>query len=336
MVYGYVWSMTINICAALQPRFPLPTPRVLEEGNGGAPSHFLVLPSCAQATATTDAVLAICRTAARRLRNRSLVINITELPCGLLQVTMQIIAVGLDNSAGQLGNAIERIVEHCWRLGAVPYFHSVWRWRVTFFDIHNDTSTGHHEACYETRLRRGHESIVRDLFKGRPAPVLARIGRTICAILSSPNTGPTAIPLLLDNPIVVFYAGRTCRASEQGFSALMIARIHRETGACNVLYMRGRIFPGKMTRAPMAGQLGVLQGLRTCRRYGWGPVHSGARGGQQSRDGSTAPHEDAAAEAGPQGAILDDSEDRGRCRGGHLDGDAERTHAGGPRDPASS
>jgi hypothetical protein len=195
------------------------------------------------------------------------------VPSGLLQAISQILADRLEDSAGQVGDAIETIVMRCWRLGAALYFHSVCRWRVAFFDSHDETSKKHHEACYATRLRSGHASIVRDLFQGRQTPVIARDGRVLCGILNSSGPGPVELPLPNDSSIVVSYVGRTTGTPGQGFSGVMISRVHKETGARRILYMRGRLYPGKMTRAPLAMQLGVLQGMRTCRRYGWGPVH---------------------------------------------------------------
>jgi hypothetical protein len=200
-------------------------------------------------------------------------LTLPEVPRGLLTATGRILADSLDDSSGQVGDSIELIVARCWRLGAALYFHSVWRWRVTFFDSHNDTSKEHHDACYVSRLRSGHARIMGDLFQGRHTPVIVRVGRVLCALLNGSGPGPMDLPLLGDNSIVVCYAGRTKGTPEQGFSGVLIARVHRETGASRILYMCGRLYHGKMTRAPLAMQLGLMQGLRTCRRYGWGPVH---------------------------------------------------------------
>jgi hypothetical protein len=200
-------------------------------------------------------------------------LTVPGVSTGLLKTTGQILAGSMDDSAGQVGAAIETAVERCWRLGAALYFHSVWRWRVAFFDSHNDTSPEHHEACYATRLRNGYASVVRDLLQGRQTPVIARVGRALCDILNGSGSGPKGLPMPSGPTIIVFYAGRTNGTTEQGFSGVMIARFHKESGASRLLYTRGRKYPGKMTRAPLAMQLGVLQGLRTCRRHGWGPVH---------------------------------------------------------------
>jgi hypothetical protein len=48
---------------------------------------------------------------------------------------------------------------------------------VAFFDSHNDITQEHHEACFATRLRRGHETSVRDLITGRPTTVMSALGR---------------------------------------------------------------------------------------------------------------------------------------------------------------
>jgi hypothetical protein len=79
------------------------------------------------------------------------------------------------------------------------------------------------------------------------------------------------LPLPRDASIIVFYAGRTASTTEQGVNGVLIARVYKESGASRIMHMRGRMYPGKMTRAPLA--MGVLQGLRMCRRDGWGPVH---------------------------------------------------------------
>ncbi|KAG7381120.1 hypothetical protein PHYPSEUDO_006446 [Phytophthora pseudosyringae] len=117
-----------------------------------------------------------------------------------------------------------------------PRSSAVFRWRVAYFDQHNDITKERHEANYAARLRSGHATIVRDFFKGRPNKAMA--------------TSP-----------------------EQGYSGVMIARVQEVTGTCQVLYMSGRLYTGKMTRAHKAIQLGLLKGLRVYRRHAWGPVH---------------------------------------------------------------
>jgi hypothetical protein len=200
-------------------------------------------------------------------------LTLPEVPSGLLTATGRILADSMDDSSSKVGDSIELIAARCWRLGAALYFHSVWRWRVAFFDSHNDTSKEHHEACYVSRLRSGHASIVGELFQGRQTPAITRIGRVLCAVLNGSGPGPMELPLRSACRIVVFYAGRTTGTPVQGFSGVLIARVHHETGASSILYMRGRLYQGEMTRAPLAMQLGLMHGLRTCRRYGWGPVH---------------------------------------------------------------
>jgi hypothetical protein len=53
----------------------------------------------------------------------------------------------------------------------------------------------------------------------------------------------------------------------------VITRVQEVIGHCQVLYMSGRLHGGKMTHPHKDTQLGLLRGLRTCRRQALGPVH---------------------------------------------------------------
>jgi hypothetical protein len=89
-------------------------------------------------------------------------LNPRHQPSEILAVTARISANSGSDAVNRIHGGIDKIVDQCWGIGAALYFHCTWRWRVSFFDPHNDVSTAHHEAGFSTRLTRGHASITAD------------------------------------------------------------------------------------------------------------------------------------------------------------------------------
>jgi ribonuclease HI len=153
------------------------------------------------------------------------------------------------------------------------YFHCVWRWRVAHFDAHNDISRAHHEVVFAARLRNGHDTVVRNNISSQPGTEIARAGRVICSMLGG-KWSHQPVPAGGDGHVIlVFHAGRICVDTATGVSGTMIARVQRVTGIFQVLFLGGHQYNGKMTGGHRASHLGLLKGLRACKRFNWSPVH---------------------------------------------------------------
>jgi len=169
--------------------------------------------------------------------------------------------------------SIERLLAHCWSLGAALYFHSVHFWRVAFFDPHNDVSREHQEAKCAARLRSGHATVAREVCQDRFNSAVDRTGRVVCEMLGGSWTGPPQHSTSGAREVLLFIAGRTAEAPEQGFSGVMVARVQGVTRESQVLLLKGCRYTGKRSRAQQAINVGLLVALRMCRCRGWGPVH---------------------------------------------------------------
>jgi ribonuclease HI len=197
-----------------------------------------------------------------------------EVPVAIARITGEILVDSIGDSAGTSGDVVETMLAQCWTIGAALYFHSAWRWRLAYFDPHNDTTRKRQEAAYAARLRTGHATAVRECLTGRPDTETTRVGRVICERLGGYWTGTTHVSVTAGSAVIIFVAGRTTRVKEQGYSGVLIARVHAVTEVQQkVLYLGGSRYPGKMARAQQAIHLGLLAALRQCRRREWGPVH---------------------------------------------------------------
>jgi hypothetical protein len=87
-------------------------------------------------------------------------LTLQEEPTAIIKQTGSILADCMDVTIGDLGGIVESIVEQCWALGAAQYLHAVWRWRVAFFDEHNNTTREYHEANFKARLRSSHAGLM--------------------------------------------------------------------------------------------------------------------------------------------------------------------------------
>jgi ribonuclease HI len=200
-------------------------------------------------------------------------LTLPEIPSQVARITGQLLAADLWVDAGAHGDFVERILAHCWSLGAALYFHSIWRWRVAFFDPHNDVTRAHQEASYAARLRSGHATVARECCQGRLNSAVDRAGRAVCEMLGGNRTGPHHRSGNGDSAVILFIAGRTTGTPEQGLSGVMVARVHFLTRASQMMYLKGSRYPGKRPRAQKAIYVGLLGALRVCLQRGWGPVH---------------------------------------------------------------
>jgi hypothetical protein len=200
-------------------------------------------------------------------------LSLETIPSNILAAAGRCIAECLDGTISQLGDVVERIVTQCWRLGAALYFHCVWRWRVAHFDQHNDVSREYHEAGFAARLRSGHSTIIGTHAKEHAGVTMAKVGRIIGAMLGGSWTGRQVALAPGAHVYLVFHAGRTCVSSGGGVSGTMVVKTHIHTGVFQVLYLEGTQHAGKMEGGNKAIHLGLLKGLRECKRNAWHPAH---------------------------------------------------------------
>jgi len=201
-------------------------------------------------------------------------LSLEGFPTAVMAATGSIIADCFDATIGPLGGFVESIITQCWTLDAAIYLHAVWRWRVSYFDDHNNTTREHHEAIFATRLRNVHEGIVDGHTSGPNHDVKRRVGRIICELLGRNWKGASEVRGMNGSATVLFYSGRVDKDTRCGYSGVMVAQVNRVTGRHRVLYCSGTLYDGGMTGVERPAQLGLLKGLRACRTYGWRQVHA--------------------------------------------------------------
>ncbi|KAG7379792.1 hypothetical protein PHYPSEUDO_008134 [Phytophthora pseudosyringae] len=134
-----------------------------------------------------------------------------------------------------------------------------------------------------------------------------KIGKIIRTILGDQWIGAPDKLVGIATGYRLLYAGCVKGRESSGVSGVLVVRVHSLTGQLQVQYISGTEYLGKMRSSQCAMQLGLLKGLRVCKRHAWGPVHV-------IRDNAV--KETTTGEA-PQHSILDDTQD-GRRRGSQL------------------
>jgi len=163
-------------------------------------------------------------------------LTLQEEPTAIIKQTGSILADCMDVTIGDLGGIVESIVEQCWALGAAQYLHAVWRWRVAFFDEHNNTTCEYHEANFKARLRSSHAGVMSAHNDGVHNTLLGRLGKVIHELLDNVGYGAPAASLQTTTDTVLFYAGRTTRDNNCGYSGSMVTQVNRVTGHFHVEY----------------------------------------------------------------------------------------------------
>jgi hypothetical protein len=200
-------------------------------------------------------------------------LRLTEIPRTLLQVTGAILAEGLDNMSGRIGDAVERAFAQCWSVDAATYLHCVWKWHVAFFDCHEETSSAVHTTSLATRLRRNHRSVVQQVLPDSHDPTTVRLRRGICQLLGDTGDELDAESEATTSHILVFHAGRATADGSDGMAGTLIVETQSAGRGFRVLYMRGIRPEGGFRNGEAAAQTGLLHGLRACQRRGWRQVH---------------------------------------------------------------
>jgi len=168
---------------------------------------------------------------------------------------------------------VERIAAQCWSVDAATYFHCVWQWHVAFFDSHEVTSRGEHEATLLTKLRRNHATIAHNVLPDPHDRTMLRLRRGICEILGGKTDGIAEGRARSGSCIVIFHAGTATVGDKRGQAGVLIGETHLVTRRFTVLYMQGLHPEGTLKNGATAAHIGLLHGLRVCQRRGWRQVH---------------------------------------------------------------
>jgi len=168
---------------------------------------------------------------------------------------------------------VERIAAQCWSVDAATYFHCVWQWHVAFFDSHEVTSRGEHEATLLTKLRRNHATIAHNVLPDPHDRTMLRLRRGICEILGGKTNGIAEGRVRSGSCIVIFHAGTATVGDKHGEAGVLIVETHWVTRRFTVLCMQGLRPERTLKNGATAAHIGLLYGLRVCQRRGWRQVH---------------------------------------------------------------
>ncbi|KAE9269165.1 hypothetical protein PR003_g31221, partial [Phytophthora rubi] len=139
-------------------------------------------------------------------------------PTGIARATGRIVAELPADQIEELGDAIEKATASCWSIGAAQYLLAVWRWRVAFFDNHNDVSPACHVAGLANRLRSGHRDVTQDCLAHLPPQLCDRISSVICTVLGAEWAGHDHAVPRGGYCYLVAFAGRSATTGMRGSS----------------------------------------------------------------------------------------------------------------------
>lgn len=200
-------------------------------------------------------------------------LQLPTVPSGMAVACGKVIDDYPAAQAALVGDAVERMTNNCWSIGAALYLLAVWRWRVAHFDPMNDISRAYHVAGLANRLRAGHRDVTQDIMTNADPELMIRLRRRLCAVLGADWRGQPEVLPYRGCCFIIFFAGAPMDTTRIGASGTVIVRVHEMSGTFQTQYIGSTRYEGGGMGTLKAAQLGLLRGLRECIAHGWGPVH---------------------------------------------------------------
>lgn len=85
--------------------------------------------------------------------------------------------LGTPTAQDKRTEAVPRVADCCWNIGAVMDLHGVWRWRIAYIGERNDVSMTHHKALHKPRLWHSYNKVYMHLTARPDIAVAQQVNR---------------------------------------------------------------------------------------------------------------------------------------------------------------